>query len=175
MELIKFSYEISDFGTVQGSKAYVRYMLKDPSAASLENFNGMIETLSQVFLYVGIGVAVFAALMLLNYISVSIANKKREIGILRAVGAKSADVFSIFFSEAVIIVLIAALIAAIGAGLVVSLALANALPINISIFNYGIRQIALIIGISLVTALVSSFLPIFGLARKKPIETIRNN
>ena len=47
--------------------------------------------------------------MLSNFISVSISNKKREIGILRAVGARSLDVFKIFFSESFVIGLICVL------------------------------------------------------------------
>ena len=50
--------------------------------------------------------AVFSGLMLLNFISTSISNKQKEIGILRAVGARGSDVFKIFFSEAAIICLI---------------------------------------------------------------------
>jgi ABC-type lipoprotein release transport system permease subunit len=52
--------------------------------------------------------------MLLNFISVSIANKKKDIGILRAIGARKIDVFKIFFSEALFIGVVCSLLAIIG-------------------------------------------------------------
>lgn len=138
--------------------------------------NDLLEVLGQVFLYIGIGLAIFSMLLMSNYIAVSISYKKREIGILRAVGAKSSDVFSIFFSESLVIALINFFIAALGCGLgciLLNNMLRNEYGLQITLLNFGIRQIALMLAISVAVALISSFLPVYRLSRKKPIETIR--
>ena len=50
--------------------------------------------------------AVFAALLLFSFISASINAKKKEIGILRAVGARGIDVFKIFIVEGIAVTLL---------------------------------------------------------------------
>ncbi len=142
----------------------------------LDMVNEMLEVLGQVFLYIGIGLAVFSMLLMSNYIAVSISYKKREIGILRAVGAKSSDVFSIFFSEGLVIALINFVIAALVCGvgcIFLNNMLRNEYGLQITLLNFGIRQVALMLAISVAVALISSFLPVYRLSRKKPIETIR--
>ncbi|MDE6613911.1 MAG: ABC transporter permease, partial [Clostridia bacterium] len=138
--------------------------------------NDILEVLGQVFLYVGIGLAVFSMLLLSNYIAVSISYKKREIGILRAVGAKSSDVFSIFFSESLVIALINFVLSMVVCGvgcIVINSMLRSEYGLQITLLNFGFRQIALMLVISVAVAIISSFLPVYRLSKKKPIDTIR--
>lgn len=76
----------------------------------------VLKVMSKVFLYIGIGFAVFAMIMLSNFIATSISYKKQEIGILRAIGARSNDVFRIFFLESFIIAMINFVLSTIGTG-----------------------------------------------------------
>ncbi len=158
------------------SKDY-KYVLINDVTDTLDMANSMIESMSQVFLYVGIGFAVFAALLLFNFISISISYKKREIGILRAVGARSRDVFLIFFSESFIIAFInfilACVVLFIGIGSINSM-LRNDYGLSITILNPGVRQIILVFAVSLIVAFISSFFPVYSIAKKRPIEAIRN-
>ena len=82
------------------------FSMQNSATYLLDMVGDLLDVLGTVFLYVGLGLAIFSMLLMSNYIAVSISYKKREIGILRAVGAKSSDVFSIFFSESLIIALI---------------------------------------------------------------------
>lgn len=162
------------FDDTEGKPYYL--CMQNPVMNTLSDINSMIEMLSKVFLYVGLGLAVFAALLLTNFISVSIANKKREIGILRAVGARSSDVFTIFFNESIIIALINFVLALIGtivATVVLNNVFAQQLGLTITLLNFGIRQIALMLGVSVGVAIIASFLPVYFLAKKRPIEAIR--
>ena len=125
----------------------------------------------------GIGLAVFSALMLMNFISISITYKKREIGILRALGARSFDVFGIFFNESFIIAFINFVLATVAtfiASAVISDVLIKQLGIELVLLSAGIRQIALIFGVSLLVAFLSSLLPVYKIAKKKPIDAINN-
>ena len=167
MELIKFSYEENN-GVMFGIQSAV--------SSSLGMVNSMIEALAKVFLYIGIGFAVFASLMLLNFIGTSIAYKKREIGILRAVGARSGDVFGIFFSESAIIALISFVVAFILSFVgcyFVNNAVRNQLGLPLTILNIGFRQGILLLGVSLGAAFLASVLPVYKIAMKKPIDAIR--
>jgi hypothetical protein len=143
---------------------------------TLSGFNDIIEVLSQVFMWVGLGLAVFSSFLLMNFISTSISYKKQEIGILRAVGARSSDVFKIFFSEAFIIALIN-FVLAVAASLVGVMLLNDYMReegINITLLSFGVGQILLMLGISVLVAVLSSFLPVYGIAKKKPVDAIKD-
>lgn len=156
--------------------ASVAHCLENGVMMTLGMLNEMVETLSQVFLYVGIGFALFAALMLTNFISTSIVFKRREIGILRAVGARGSDVYGIFAIESVIIALINFALSTIATGVisaVIGISFRQEYHLSVSILNFGIRQIALLFGVAVGVALIASFLPTFRISRQKPVDAIK--
>ncbi|MBQ5802486.1 MAG: ABC transporter ATP-binding protein/permease [Clostridia bacterium] len=139
--------------------------------ATVDDF---VKSASKVFLYVGLAFAAFAVLLLSNFISVSISYKKKEIGILRAVGARSADVFKIFFSESAFITLLCTAIST-----AFSLILCHVLNAEIasglgaSIFVFGALSFLFLIGIAFLTCVGATYLPVQAAARKKPVDSIR--
>lgn len=167
LELVEFSYDESEG---------LSFTLRNQVMDTLGNFNDFIEIGAKVFLYVGIGFAVFSALMLMNFISISISYKRREIGILRAVGARSSDVFKIFFSEAFMIALInyTLSLAATVAGVTVFNRIVRNEGLNVTLLHFGVRQVILMFVISLGVAAVASFLPVWNIARRKPVDAIKN-
>lgn len=143
-------------------------------ANQVSTANDMVGTLSKAFLYIGIIMAVFAALLLSNFISASISAKTREIGILRAVGARSIDVFKIFFSESFIITLGCVILSLIG-GFVACSILNNMVGelIEVSLFVFGILSIIILILVALITTVVATIIPVWKAAKKKPVDSIR--
>jgi len=160
-----------------GDDVKIRYSLNNAVTYELDTFNSIIKTLSGVFFYIGIFFAVFASILMANFISVSISYKKQEIGILRAIGSRSNDVFRIFFSESFIIAMIefvlTTLLCIIGVILINS-ALRNRIDILITLLHFGPRQILLTLLISVGVAALASFIPVRKIASKKPIDAIRN-
>lgn len=154
----------------------LKFSLQNAVMDTLNSFNEFIEVGAKIFLYVGIGFAVFSGLLLMNFISTSIAYKKREIGVLRAVGARSSDVFKIFFSEALIIALINFVLSTgvVIAGITVANHLMRKNGINITLLHYGFRQFVLMLVICVFVALLASFLPVNNIARKKPVDAIKD-
>ena len=155
----------------------VFYGIENSLYDSVSFVNELVGNLSLIFLIIGIVLAVFAALLLFNFISMSISNKKKEIGILRAVGARGTDVFKIFLSESGIIVGICTVLALIGS-VVLTLVLNNLLKVEaglgVSLFVFGPLSVLMMIGIAAVVAVVSTFLPVYFAARKKPVDSIRS-
>ena len=150
------------------------YKLYSPISDSFEMVNSMIKTFETVFLWVGVVMAVFSMLLLFNFISVSITNKKKEIGILRAVGARSTDVFKIFYSESAIITIICFALAMV-ACFVLCPILNNTLAesMTATIFVFGPMSWLVMLGIAVVTSVIATFLPVYSIAHKKPVESIR--
>ena len=135
----------------------------------------MLEIMQKIFLYAGIGFAVFSMLLFYNFISTSINNKRHEIGILRAIGARGGDVFKIFYSEALIIAAINFVLAVAGlfaVSTVINVLLKNS-AMQITLLVPGIIEIGLVFAVAFVTATVSAFLPVNKIAHQKPIDAIR--
>lgn len=152
------------------------FQLATPISSTLSMVSSTIDMLENIFLWIGVAMAVFAMLLLFNFISVSITYKKREIGILRAVGARSTDVFKIFYSESAIITAICyvlAMIAAFIISAVLNAELAAEIGINIAIFVFGPVSWLIMLGIALATSLIATFLPVYSIARRRPVDSIR--
>ena len=152
-----------------------KILLGNALSEGLAEVNYMVKTLSQVFLWAGLVLAIFSALLLCNFISASISYKKKEIGILRAVGARSFDVFKIFFSESFVITAICVLLSIVGGGVVCAVLNKEfaVLLSGASVFVFGPLSILMLIGVAFLTAVLATFLPVYHAARKKPVESIR--
>lgn len=166
--------ELSTF-TFEWAADDSRYSVAHAVGDALEMVNDMIEELSTVFMWIGIVMAVFAALLLSNFISVSISHKKRDIGILRAVGARSFDVFKIFFSESFLIAFISIVVSMVGCFVACSFinAEVGAALSGVSLFVFGPVSMLILVGVAVVTAVIATFLPVYNAAKKKPVESIR--
>ena len=141
----------------------------------LQSVDYTVKELSTAFLYIGLVLAVFAVLLFSNFISVSISNKVKEIGILRAVGARSIDVFKIFFSESFVIAAICVVISTVTTIIacnVINVVLAT--EIGASLMVFGFASFAVLVLISIVTAVIATFLPVYNAAKKKPVDSIRS-
>ena len=162
--------------SIEADKDY-RYELQNGVSYELSIISELLAVLGDVFLWIGIFFAIFASLLFSNFIGTSVAYKKQEIGILRAIGSRSNDVFRIFFSEAFIIAMISFAISALGTGLaaaLINLSLREGTGLLVTILGFGIRQIALILLISVGVAFLASFLPVRRIAAKRPIDAIRD-
>ena len=156
--------------------SYIRYELQNPVTYELSIISIILSVVSKIFFWVGIFFALFAALMLANFIGTSIAYKKQEIGILRAIGSRSNDVFRIFFSESFIIAMINFILSIAGVFVVtnaINLLIREKLGILVTVLHCGIRQVVLLFVVSVAVAFVASFLPVRKIAAKKPIDAIR--
>lgn len=155
----------------------VQYQIQSAVTYELDTVNSILKSMSKVFLYIGIGFALFASLMLANFIGTSISYKKQEIGILRAIGSRSNDVFRIFFSESFVIAMINFVLSSVGVGIAtfaINTIVRDRFGILVTILNFGPRQILLLFVVSMVIAAIASFVPVKRIASKRPIDAIRN-
>jgi len=113
----------SDEGTIEDVSAAIKNALS--SQVSVTSATAVLDTISSIFSFIELFLAGIAGISLLvagigimNIMIVSLMERTREIGILKALGMKSRTVLLIFLSEAVIIGLLGAAIGiALGVGL----------------------------------------------------------
>ena len=156
------------------------YEMNNNTYQSMTAMISLVNQFKQIFLYVGIGTGALAAVLLANFISASINNKKKDIGILRAVGAKSGDVFKVFWSESGIIALICFLLASVAAGVVCAVLNNVFTGINIGtiagikILNFNIVNIGIILAVAILISILATLFPVLRAAKKPPVEAIRS-
>ena len=154
-----------------------RFQIQNSVTFELDSINEALKIFAKVFIYIGLGFALFASLMLANFIGTSISYKKQEIGILRAIGSRSNDVFRIFFAESFVIAMINFLLSAIGVGVVtaiINFVIRNQIGLLVTVLTFNIRQVILLLAVSILVAFLASFFPVKRIASKKPIDAIRN-
>jgi putative ABC transport system permease protein len=105
---------------------------------------------------------------IMNIMFVSVTERTREIGILKALGAKRRNILAQFLFEAAAICL--------GGGLI---ALALAIPLTLLIGQWlpatlSLPVAALALGVSTLTGLIAGFLPAHRAARMNPVDALRN-
>ncbi|MBO7400129.1 MAG: ATP-binding cassette domain-containing protein [Clostridia bacterium] len=166
-DLVKFCYSTDD-GVI--------YPLQSGATFELDSLNEVFYEISRIFVWVGLFFAVFAAVLFSAFIASSVAYKKQEIGILRAIGSRSADVFRIFFSESFIIAMVNFALSSTASAIIVAVINARIRRegLLVTVLHFGLRQLALLLLISVGVAAIASFLPVRHIASKKPIDAIRN-
>lgn len=133
-----------------------------------------IDQIKSIFIVAAIVVGIFSALMLFNFICTSITAKRKEIGILRAVGATGKDVLKIFACESAVLTAVSFLIASLLA--FITCLILNNVTLGMSglVFcKYGIINVLLILAISVAISFLATIAPVVKEAKKSPVESIR--
>ena len=150
----------------------LRYNERDNfSINQQEGLLGEIDKVVGVIQIAGIfitGLSLFVgAIGIMNIMFVSVKERTREIGIRKAIGAKSRTILSQFILESAVICLIGGLIG-LGFAVITSLIIKQFLPSVVQI-----DAVVLAIVISLITGVLSGFAPAYTAAKLDPVEALR--
>ncbi len=110
-----------------------------------------------------------------NFISNSISYRKKGIGILRALGCRKIDVFSIFFFEGLGIALINFVLSLIGTivcVVVINNYLTSFILVKASYLNIGIIEFLLLLLISILASTIFTYIPTTHYTKKNPFDAI---
>jgi len=105
---------------------------------------------------------------IMNIMFVSVAERTREIGIRKAIGAKRRTILLQFLIEAASICILGGLIG-LGIAWPLTLLLQKVLPATLSLFVVGIAIL-----VSLLTGVLSGFFPAWRAARMNPVDALRS-
>jgi putative ABC transport system permease protein len=131
-------------------------------------FNGVAGTIAIVGLFIT-GLSLFVGgIGIMNIMFVSVAERTREIGVRKAIGAKRRTILLQFLIEAATICLLGGLVGMVITWLLTFL-VAKILPVSMSLPVMGLAIL-----VSLLTGLVSGFMPAWRAARMNPVDALRN-
>ncbi|HNQ88474.1 MAG TPA: ABC transporter permease [Verrucomicrobiota bacterium] len=134
----------------------------------LKTFNRVTSTIATAGLFIT-GLSLFVGgIGIMNIMFVSVAERTREIGIRKAIGAKRRAILIQFLLESASICLMGGLL-----GLAVAwplmLVIRKFMPATMSPFIFGIALL-----VSLLTGVLAGFLPAWRAARMNPVDALRN-
>jgi putative ABC transport system permease protein len=137
-----------------------------------EQFVSMFRRMAGTIAVIGFfitGLSLFVGgIGIMNIMFVSVAERTREIGIRKAIGAKRRTILLQFLTEAGCICVIGGLIA-LAIAWPITLGMQKFMPATMSLTVAGIA-----LAVSLVTGLVSGFLPAWRAARMNPVDALRS-
>lgn len=150
----------------------------------INDVNGFIFILRYILLGIGGFFMVYSTIMLFNFISLSVNAKSKDIGILRAIGARSWDTAIIFWIEALIIAIASALfsylstlggIALLNKGFMYISYYDVTPDFNISFFHLDLISMGIIFALSVVIASLGALIPVIRLTHMRPVDAIKKN
>jgi putative ABC transport system permease protein len=131
-------------------------------------FNSVAGTIAVIGLFIT-GLSLFVGgIGIMNIMFVSVAERTREIGVRKAIGAKRRTILLQFLTEAACICMIGGLIG-LGIAWPLTLVISRFLPATMSLPVAGIALL-----VSLVTGLVAGLLPAWRAARMNPVDALRS-
>lgn len=157
---------------------------QDFSVTSLKSVQERVSsTLSSMSLFLSAIAAIsliVGAIGIMNSMFTSVLEKTREIGILKAIGAKERDVMVIFLLNSAIIGIIGGLfgiiLGAIGSGFIANLAGTSSVGVGgrLSLSAFISLQLVLeVFFISLVIGLIAGAIPAYRASKLNPVEALR--
>ncbi|HYE30824.1 MAG TPA: ABC transporter permease [Methylomirabilota bacterium] len=134
----------------------------------IQTFNRVAGMIATVGLFIT-GLSLFVGgIGIMNIMFVSVAERTREIGIRKAIGAKKRSILIQFLSEAASICLFGGLVA-LAIAFPVTLLMRKFMPATLSPLIISVA-----LGVSILTGVISGFLPAWRAARMNPVDALRN-
>ena len=161
-----------------GTEDYNKYSItySDMAKQMTSIMSQMIDTITLILTaFAGISLIVSSIMIgILTYVSV--VERTKEIGILRAIGARKKDITRIFIAEAGLIGFVSGAVGVIvssGLALPISKTIAKALKIDNFSAGLDIKSAVGLILLSVILTLIASVIPSRMAAKKDPVEALR--
>lgn len=136
----------------------------------VDTFGNDVQDITLYLSFVALGFLLFAGVLLATLIGSSVAFQKKEIGLLRSLGARTRDIYRIFGAKALVISLACAVPACIisaFSALMINRA-AHEAGVRLSVLYFGPLSFFALLAVAILSALLSSRLPIFLMNRNTP-------
>ncbi len=182
---IRDSMEITQIAIKSSKKAnngenFANYInkIKGENVFSAENVSSQMEEISSITGLISLVITAIASIALcvagigiMNSMFSSCTERRREIGVCMAIGARFQDILICFLTEAILISLSGGLLGA-GIGIFLGNVISNLLKLK---YEFNLITLLVSEGVSVLFGIVFSILPAIKAARLDPIKALRRN
>lgn len=152
-----------------------KYSLINEFSTSLEVYSDTIKSFS-IFAFIGIIVfTLFSFTLIMNFMFNSISSRKKDIGILKSLGAKNKDIVKIFIIEGLLLSFLSIIFNIFITYLLFQLLNNTMMQIEyntINPFYINLKLISLSAVYIITSILISSIIPLLKISKMKPIDAI---
>lgn len=170
-----FYLEVPGFEPVNEIYCYTKYNIDNEYFASYEINEGALVTYKDIFRIISSLLIVLVVIFIYYYFSGMILEKKKEIGILRAMGSSKLDIMKIIFASdfilAIIIIGISCITSTVGTIVSNNIFEKNKFAL-LSMINISGYQYLIIIGVTLASVILAVMIPMIQILKKKPVDII---
>ncbi|MDR3185706.1 MAG: ATP-binding cassette domain-containing protein [Christensenellaceae bacterium] len=146
------------------------------ASGELKTFNALFLYLSDLLSWITIVMFVFVLILIYSFVSAGIRAKTKEIGILRAMGARGVDIAKIFSIESAIIFIIQTLFSFLLTGvgvLCLNSLLTNEFTNTLTLLKVTPLSLWLLSIVSFISVSLASTIPLLRLIKMKPADAMR--
>ncbi len=140
---------------------------------SIEREISKVSNIFEIFLVFFI---IIMVIMVINLISISILSRKKEIGILKALGAKNRDIFAIYFSESFILavsVFLLSLGGAIGGIAFLDKDFRTGSTLPVTVIKTDVFIVLTILAASFAAIFLATLIPLNKIKKMNPVDSIK--
>jgi len=143
--------------------------------SALEQIGSVFSILRGVLVGIAAIALVVASIGIMNTMLMSVMERTHEIGVMKAIGAKSSDVLTLFLLESGIVSIVGGVVGCVIGVLlarIISLVASSALGIE---FGAGVRVAVILAGmaVAISVGMLSGFYPARKASRMSPVEAVR--
>lgn len=167
---------ISDISVLETVEFYLgalglSYTQAENSALELLEY---IDLATQILIAVGAVSLFVSAVMIFIVLTISISERKKEIGLLRAIGGRKSDIVKLFVFEAICLGFVGGIFA-LGASLLISsiVNLITYFTLEAIFLSYSIPYYLICFGASILIGTISGIAPSFKASQLDPVECLR--
>lgn len=158
---------------------YRKIIYTDAASVFSSTIGTMVDIISYVLIAFSAISLVVSSIMIAILTYVSVVERTKEIGVLRALGARKIDISSVFNAETLLIGFMSGIfgvgityLLCIPINLIIRALAGPSLSMNLAVFNPNHALILLLI--SVILTMLSGFIPSIMAAKKDPVEALRS-
>ena len=167
-DVLQTAYKIADELREKNGDDNGNYFAFNDNSA-LNELQQLQNTISQVTSMLTVASLFLGGIGIMNIMYMSVAERKREIGIRRAIGAKPKNILSQFLIESIVITSLGGIVGIIS-GIIVSFVISDILPFKIV---PTIESYIYAVGTSMLIGVVFGIIPAIKASRLDPIKAIQ--
>ncbi|MBR9680757.1 MAG: ABC transporter permease [Candidatus Altiarchaeota archaeon] len=142
----------------------------------MESINSVLSILNAVFVGIGTISIIVGSIGVANTMYMAVFERTREIGIMKAIGAKERDILLIFILESGLLSLVGGLVGIVF-GFLLALGIAKAASIGLGLTNlkagFDFNLFLFSMGLSFMVGILSGFFPARYASKLEPVQALR--